>query len=249
MPISPNFTSVFEQEFEINFSQCFSNGLLKETELCGLLQQTAAKHAELGGISFSDMQQFDQAWVMTKLRIEIIERPKSGDKIIIRTWIKSMENSKSVRAMEVFHQSKKIAGSETLWVVLNTKKRIAEQIAINYDHFELFASRVATQSAPKNIYVGTDKKLLATRKIVLSDIDNVNHANNIKYLEWCLDLLEVELILDAKIKSFEMNFLRELLLYDTVDISLVAENSTKIFSGSKNGKNCFSVLINLTTEL
>jgi acyl-ACP thioesterase len=247
MPLAKNFTSVFEQEFEINFSQCYSNGKLKHTELCDLLQQTAAKHAEIGGISFEDMQQFDQAWVMTKLRIEIGDLPRCNDKIVIKTWIKSIENSKSVRAMEIFLQSQKIVSSETLWVVFNTKKRIAESILINYDHFELFPDRNATQSLPKNIYVPKQKTSTSYRQIVLSDIDNVNHVNNIKYLEWCLDLLDINLILDAKISSFEMNFLRELILNNSIEIGFLREDSAVIFSGSKENKNCFALQLNLKT--
>jgi len=247
MPIALNFTSVFEQEFEINFSQCYPNGKLRHTELCDLLQQTAAKHAEIGGISFEDMQQFDQAWVMIKLRIEIGELPNCNAKIVIKTWIKSIENSKSVRAMEIYCQSQKIGSSETLWVVFNTKKRIAEPILITYDHFELFPDRNATQTLPKNIYISKQKTSISHRQIVLSDIDNVNHVNNIKYLEWCLDLLDINLILDAKIGSFEMNFLRELVLNDSIEIGFLSENSTMIFSGSKENKNCFALQLNLKT--
>jgi hypothetical protein len=37
--------------------------LFKITDLCNILQLTAAAHSEVGGISFTDMQEFDQAWV------------------------------------------------------------------------------------------------------------------------------------------------------------------------------------------
>jgi hypothetical protein len=30
----------------------------------------------MGGISFSDMQEFNQAWVLSKMRVEITELPK-----------------------------------------------------------------------------------------------------------------------------------------------------------------------------
>jgi len=61
MPVSSNFTSEFSKDWEINFVQCYPNGQLKHTELCNLLQLTAGFHAELGGLSFSDMQEFHQA--------------------------------------------------------------------------------------------------------------------------------------------------------------------------------------------
>ena len=65
MPISQDFTSIFSKDWEINFTQCTPNGFLKYTDLCNMLQLTAATHSEIGGISFVDMQVFNQAWVMS----------------------------------------------------------------------------------------------------------------------------------------------------------------------------------------
>ena len=76
MPIDPNFTSILSKDWEINFTQCTPSGYLKYTDLCNLLQLTAAAHSEVGGISFTDMQEFNQAWVLSRMRVEIIELPK-----------------------------------------------------------------------------------------------------------------------------------------------------------------------------
>ena len=84
MPIASNFSSVLEQEFEINFLQCYPNGALKYTELCNLLQITAGLHADLGGISFSDMQKHHQAWVLSRMRVEITELPKWRDTVTVK---------------------------------------------------------------------------------------------------------------------------------------------------------------------
>jgi hypothetical protein len=71
MPISKDFTSILTSNWEINFLQCYPNGYLKYTELCNIFQLIAAKHAEMGGISFTDMQVHHQAWVMSRMRVEI----------------------------------------------------------------------------------------------------------------------------------------------------------------------------------
>jgi hypothetical protein len=39
----------------------YANGYLKYTELCNMLQLTATSHLIMGGINFSDMQEFNQA--------------------------------------------------------------------------------------------------------------------------------------------------------------------------------------------
>ena len=141
MPIATTFLSIFSKDWEINFTQCTPNGYLKYTDLCNLLQLTAAAHSELGGISFSDMQEFNQAWVLSRMRVEVSELPKWKDTVTIKTWINTLENSRSVRALEVYVNEKKIVGSETFWAVLNTEKRSPEALALPYEHFEIYPKK------------------------------------------------------------------------------------------------------------
>src|SRR5688572_30280767 len=108
MPISPQFTSIFTQDWEINFLQCTPNGLLKHTELCNLFQLSAGAHAEMGGISYLDMQTKDQAWVMSRMRVEIDALPKWGDTVTVKTWIVDLQGSRSVRALEMYLGKKRL---------------------------------------------------------------------------------------------------------------------------------------------
>ena len=244
MPISPNFTSIFSKDWEINFTQCTPNGYLKYTDLCNLLQLTAAAHSELGGISFSDMQKFNQAWVLSRMRVEISKLPKWKDTVTIKTWINTLENSRSVRALEVYVNGIKMIGSETFWAVINTEKRRPETLALPYEHFEIFQENKATEKSFSKIQLIDDKEEVFDKVVVLSDLDIVNHVNNVKYLEWCLDFVPSELILNQKIDSFEMNFMKELSLKDVVKIhESVIENKT-IFSVTKEDKTSFALEIN-----
>ena len=246
MPISPNFTSIFSKDWEINFSQCLPNGFLKYTDLCNILQLTAAAHSEVGGISFSDMQEFNQAWVLSRMRVEIAELPKWRDIVTVKTWINTLENSRSVRALEVFVNGNKIVGCETFWAVFNTKIRRPEALALPFEHFELYPELKATQEPFSKINFNNETEMVFKKTVALSDLDIVNHVNNVKYLEWCLDHLEVELILNQKIKSFEMNFLKELSLKDKVVIHENLDTETTIFSITKEAKTCFALQLHLT---
>jgi acyl-ACP thioesterase len=244
MPISTNFTSIFRKDWEINFTQCTPNGYLKYTDLCNLLQLTAAAHSELGGISFSDMQEFDQAWVLSRMRVEISKLPKWKDWVTIKTWINTLENSRSVRALEVYVNGIKIVGSETFWAVINTEKRRPEALALPFEHFEIFPDNKAIEKSLSKILLFDNKEEVFNKVVVLSDLDIVNHVNNVKYLEWCLDFVPSELIINQKIDSFEMNFMKELSLKDAVKIhKSVIENKT-IFSVTKEEKTSFALEIN-----
>ena len=244
MPISPNFTSIYSKDWEINFMQCTPNGFLKYTDLCNIMQLTAASHSEIGGISFVDMQQFDQAWVLSRMRVEITELPKWKDIVTVKTWINTMENSRSVRAIEVFVNNKKMIGSETFWAVFNTKKRRPEALMLPFDHFELYPEKLATKENFTKINVAQETNLVSGKTVYLSDLDIVNHVNNVKYLEWCLDFVDENLILDQKIVSFDMNFMKELSLKDKVEIHESSNNNKTIYNITKDEKTCFALQLN-----
>ena len=244
MPISDQFTSVYSHDWEINFLQCTPNGLLKHTELCNLLQLTAGYHAEHGGLSFTDMQVHNQAWVLSRMRVEIEELPKWRDIVTVKTWIYDLQGSRSVRALEMYVGDKKIVGSVTYWAVFNTKLRKAEALALPHEHFEKFPEREATAESFKKVNLQRESTLAAEKKVVLSDLDIVFHANNVKYLEWCLDNIDYKPILEQQLKSFDMNYMRELMMDDAIQIHTAAEDKQTYFSISKDGKPCFALELN-----
>lgn len=242
MPISPNFTSVYSKDWEINFTQCTPAGFLKYTDLCNILQLTAGSHAEVGGISFQDMQEFHQAWVLSRMRVEVHALPQWQDVVTVKTWINSLENSRSVRALEMYVNGKKIVGCETYWAVFNTQSRRPEPLAIPYEHFELFPEKRATDEGFSKININHEKEAVFEKTVYLSDLDIVNHVNNVKYLEWCLDHVEPKRILKQEVKNFEMNFMKELSLKDQVVIHESEDGqSTTRFSITKGEKTCFAL--------
>jgi hypothetical protein len=78
------------------------------------------------------------------MRVEISALPKwrcNG-----KTWINTLENSRSVRALEMHVNGIKIVGSRNFWAVF--KKRRPEAL-LPYEHFEL-SERKPTQEGFQN---------------------------------------------------------------------------------------------------
>lgn len=244
MPISKDFTSILFKDWEITFLQCYPNGVLKYTDLCNILQLTAATHAELGGISFSDMQVYHQAWVLSRMRVEIKRLPKWKEIVTIKTWINSLENSRSIRCLEMYIGDEKIVGCETFWAVFNTQTRRPENLALAHEHFQKYPNDKATEIQFSKIDTSIDVTLAAEKTILLSDLDIVNHANSVKYLEWCLDYVEPKLLLNQKIESFEMNYLKEVSLAEIISIKKSVLNNPTTFTVNANHKICFALQLN-----
>jgi acyl-ACP thioesterase len=144
----------------------------------------------------------------------------------------------------MYLNGRKIVGSETFWAVFNTQLRRPEALALPYEHFELFPENKATSETFSKINLNHEKEMVFEKTVRLSDLDIVNHANNVKYLEWCLDLANETQILNQEIESFEMNFMKELSLQDEVVIHENSESNTSIFSITKDEKSCFALQLN-----
>lgn len=244
MPIASNFTSKLEKDWEITFLQCYPNGFLKYTDLCNILQLTAGLHAELGGISFSDMQLHHQAWVLSRMRVEVIRLPKWRNVVTVKTWINSLENSRSIRCLELYIGDEKIVGCETFWAVFNTQTRRPEALALPHEHFEKYPNDKATEMQFSKIDTTIDKEFVADKTVMLSDLDIVNHANSVKYIEWCLDYVEPKLLLNQGLESFEMNYLKEVSLNETVSIEKSKAYNPMTFTVSVADKTCFALQLN-----
>jgi len=235
MPIAPNFTSILSRDWEINFLQCYPNGYLKYTELCNFFQLTASAHSEIGGISFNDMQEHNQAWVLSKMRVELSSLPKWKDIVTVKTWIKSLENSRSTRCLELYIGNEKIVGCETFWAVFNTTSRRPEALALPHEHFKKYPNNNATEKSFSKLGILPDFEIQFKRIVQLSDLDVINHANSVKYIEWCLDSLDSNLLLNQNLKAFEMNYMKEVSLTETLEIN----QHNNIFTITKEGKTCF----------
>ena len=246
MPIASNFKSIHEKKWEIFFSQCYPNGALKLPELTNILQLTASEHADTGGVGFADLQSNHQSWVMNRMRIEIAGLPKWNDEATVKTWIEELKGVKSQRNFEIAVDGEKLVGVSTLWAVFNMKTRRPEAMQIDTSHVERYPDMHATNIPNRKISYDFDAVSTYTDEVQFSDIDIVNHVNNTKYLEWCLNHVEPTLILDNKIKAIDMNFLKELNLGDTFQIEKYQSDQIISFRISKEGQTCFACAIEIS---
>lgn len=246
MPIANDFKSVHKKEWEIYFSQCYPNGALKLPELSNILQLTASEHADKGGVGFVDLNEHDQSWVMNRMRIEIEELPKWSDVACVETWIEELKGVKSQRNFEVSVHGKKLIGVSTLWAVFNMKSRRPEAMHIDTTHVERYPDRHATVIQNRKIPFGFDAVETYSAEVHFSDLDIVNHVNNIKYLEWCLNYVDPKIILENKIKAIDLNFVKELSLGDTFQIEKGYLEGGISFRIVKEGQLCFVCSIELS---
>jgi len=246
MTISSEFKSIFTKTWEIFISQCSPNSSLRYTDLSNLFQLTAAKHSDLGGMSYFEMQENNQAWVLSRMRLEMDHLPIWHQHVEVKTWIESLDGIRSVRNIEMLQNGKRIAGASSLWVVLNTVKKRPEAIAIDHSHLEKFPDLKATSKDYDRVDLHIETTKITNYIVKYSDLDIVKHVNNVKYLEWCLDYIPLDYLENNSIKAMDLNYLNELNYGDEISIEISKlENNTLYFYIKKNNKICFALKIEM----
>ncbi|WP_430613077.1 acyl-[acyl-carrier-protein] thioesterase [Flavobacterium sp. JP2137] len=241
MPISPNFTSLYSQTHEVDFLECAPSGKLKTAAIGQILQKVANTHSILGGISLEDLQRTQIAWVLNKMKIEIVKLPQWQDVIEIQTWIQSLEGSRSIRDFEVFLNGEKIMGISTFWVIIDTEKRRPGTITIPLDHFTIFESKKALKKGFSKFPLHLPFEKISENSVRYSDLDMVNHVNNTKYVEWVLDAVPFDKIMHQDFKEIEMVFKREMVYGMPYEVNHHADQADRDTYSISHGSSTYFI--------
>ncbi|MCS7239415.1 MAG: acyl-CoA thioesterase [Thermoguttaceae bacterium] len=99
------------------------------------MQDAAVAHSTALGWPGSRYMELGAGWVVRSHQIEYLHPARLGDTVVIRTWVASMERTRSLRRYEMFRQSdgRLLARAETLWAFIDfatgNVRRIPPEIA------------------------------------------------------------------------------------------------------------------------
>jgi len=243
MPISPAFTSIYTQSFDIDYFDCDTNAQLKVVDLCKMIQMASSTHAVLGGISFWDLQEANQSWVVYKFRVEIDRTPKWQERIDITTWIETLDGIRSVRNFEVRCKGELIASASSMWVIMNTVRRRPEMMAIPSEHFTKHEGKTSISGEFTTFDKNPEANHLVTDTVRYSDLDMVNHVTNIKYLEWVINALKANNTAPESISIIDMHFNKELRFNQQYSIAQSANQNNHYLINSEEGNLSFQCVI------
>ena len=68
-----------------------------------------------------------------------------------------------------------------------------------------------------------------THRVVVSDIDMNQHVNSMKYLQWAIDTLSLDEVMNTTIKRIDINYLREALYNQNIGIYRTDVDNLKRF--------------------
>lgn len=219
---------MFKNEVLVSNSHINNKLLMKDYALLNVLQDIEGIHIE-NLTTFNNYLNANNLGVFLLYRqVEIIRRPKFGEKIIVATYPYNTRAIGGYRHIYIINEKgEKIVKTDAFgaFVDLETYKprRITKEVV------ESFKDGLKDESIlpykRKIEYNNENEIFLGKRKILKSNIDRYDHVNNAYYLDFALDAIDYEI--DYNLMRLE--YLKSYRINDTVLVYLIREENKHVF--------------------
>lgn len=211
---------------------------------------TAGMAANACGFGMDYMHKNGLAWVTSRMAIEMKEYPHEYETISIETWVEDCTSIFSTRNFLIYNDKKDVIGqASTLWSMIDFKTRKMVDLLKTTklaDHVVTTQKELFTIGKPKRVDYRGEGDARLTHRVVVSDIDMNQHVNSMKYLQWAIDTLSLNEIMNSTIKRLDINYLREALYDQNIDVYCANIDNQKRFElRNENGQACCKIQLTM----
>jgi len=230
-------------EFPIYTCEGDSNGNIKLSRILQLNQTVGEFYCEHYGLTYSKMVSDGYTIIMNRC-FGSFSKPITveNQRLIFDTMIRKLGGARIVRDTIIRDCNREELGRvslESACMDIETRR------IIRSTGFKEALSGVELSDpwkADKHSFSSNDFKIMGIRKAYYSNIDYNGHVNNSVYSDIAMDFLPFDNYNRTGIKSFSLNFIKEIRLDEEIEIYAkdVSDNDTKkaeIYGQAQSGKN------------
>ncbi len=205
------------KEFKITFRDSDSNGNLRINSLVDFMQDIAREHATVLSVNFEEAEA-EYYWIILRTRINIIHTPKIDETIRIETYPSGVDKLFAVREFNIYDKNNNKLGDITGYYVLMQKNKTTPVKIKGNPDFSVFNHEYVGEKIAKLNLSNLNVIRAIERRVFSSDIDVNGHMNNTHYVRWCFDMFDTSELRSKKIKSFQIQYVKEVLENEEVSI-------------------------------
>lgn len=192
---------------------CDFNNHLRIDHLGNDMLNAADFHSDARGFGMNYLNTINKTWVLSRFAIEIVEMPKSYEKIQVETWVESAVRFFTKRNFAVKdNNGKYLAYGKSIWAMINTETRQpTDLLAIHDGLLKEYVDKDKPCPIEPCSRVGIEENTTLWQTVTArySDIDMNGHVNSIKYLEHAVNLWDVEWYKQHFLKRVEIAYVAE----------------------------------------
>lgn len=203
-----------ERKFTIALSDLTSFDDLSNQALLSFLENMGGFHSDIAKYGLREIPENNLSWVLLNWKVEIKRRPKYGEELLVKTWVRGFNKFFSYRDFKVYDENNNIvilASSKWSLIDIKAKKivHLTDEISDAYKP-EISESAFGDIDLPR---LKEDKDIEAikgTHEIYKSMIDFNKHVHNVHYIEIANDAIPDDIYFDMNKDNFEVECKKEI---------------------------------------
>jgi len=219
---------VFEDEYIVSFIHVGIYNCLTNKNFLSFMEDLAGSHSNFHHFTFSDLAKDNLSWVLLSWKLQVFERPKDDEKIIVKTWGRFFNKVFVLRDFEVFNEDNKlIAQATSKWCLVDITKHKIARMPENLDEiYGGFPSKsvFGISDIPRLSVPSTEPINHDSYKIRRFDLDLNRHVHNLNYLDYAYEVLPMDVFMNSEFNNVEIDYRREIKLNDVIHMYLYEED-------------------------
>ena len=202
---------------------------LKPASFLNYAQEAANIHADTIGVGYDSMHTTRKAWVLARMQVIFHKLPCWRDHVNIQSWHKGASGFQFFRDFVVFDKegSEKLISATSAWLVIDIDSRRLSKYPEFTEKEEVCIKEDVIAEQPPKITMpkGVEAEHVMSHAVNYSDLDMNGHVNNVKYTEWAMNAIELDVVNTKHLKELVINFNNEVKAGDVVEIYRYCEQS------------------------
>ncbi len=218
--------SKFEQTFPIPTHDFDLHSRMRPAAFFELAQELAMGGSTMIGVPDNVLGPRGLAWILLRMHVEYDRMPRLYEDVHFQTWHAGITGPLFIRDYKFLStDGETLVRASSSWALMERETRslarpgrISDILTAEPQH----PDRAVSFNPDKVIWPeGAGPDLVLPRRVLYSDVDHLGHANNTRYAVWAYDALPPEVTFSRNLKSFSINYNRELRPSDTVTLRRV----------------------------
>lgn len=210
----------FTKKYEIHYYEVDSKLRCKLSSIINFICDVGTQQSEYlgGGIEYCTKN--NCAWVFYKYDIKICRYPMFGETISITTQPVGFKKFYGLRKYIIKDAEGNLIGEAlALFFLINIEKR--RPMRIQREQYDIYGvdGDVDYDISMDKLERTEEEQYRKEFNIRYSDIDSNNHVNNVKYVEWAIEAVPIEVVNNYILKRLKVNFEKETTYGDKISVS------------------------------
>lgn len=243
----------FTKKYEIHYYEVDAKLRCKLSSIIDFICDVGTQQSECVGGGIEYCTKNNCAWVFYKDDIKMYRYPMFGEIISITTQPVGFKKFYGLRKYIIMDEENKLIGEGfALFFLIDIEKR--RPMRIQKEQYDMYGVNgdVDHDISMEKVERTADEQYNKQFSVRYSDIDSNNHVNNVKYIEWAIEAVPLEVVNDYKIKRIKIIFEKETTYGESISsyatVEKIDNNNLKSYHTIRNSEGIEVTLLEAEWE-